>query len=235
MKDFIKNFTLGEKILWLMSALCITAAFMIFDRGNFLTLIASLFGVTAILLNAKGNPLGQMLMIFFSVMYGVISYKFAYYGEMITYLGMTGPMAVLALVSWLRHPFENNKSEVEVNHIKKGELGFMWFLAAAVTVLFYFILRHFNTANLFFSTVSVTTSFVAVYLTFRRSELFSLGYAANDIILIILWSLASIQSREYICMVICFIAFLANDTYAYFSWLNIKKCQMSITASVTEK
>lgn len=235
MKDFIKNFTLGEKILWLMSAICITAAFMIFDRGNFLTLIASLFGVTAILLNAKGNPLGQMLMTFFSVMYGVISYKFAYYGEMITYLGMTGPMAVLALVSWLRHPFENNKSEVEVNHIKKGELGFMWFLAAAVTVLFYFILRHFNTANLVFSTVSVTTSFVAVYLTFRRSELFSLGYAANDVILIILWSLASLQSREYICMVICFIAFLANDTYAYFSWLNIKKRQMHITASVTEK
>ena len=195
MKDFIKNFTLTEKILWLMSAICITAAFMIFDRGNFLTLIASLFGVTAILLNAKGNPLGQMLMTFFSVMYGVISYKFAYYGEMITYLGMTGPMAVLALVSWLRHPFENNKSEVEVNHIKKGELGFMWFLAAAVTVLFYFILRHFNTANLVFSTASVTTSFVAVYLTFRRSELFSLGYAANDVILIILWSLASLQSR----------------------------------------
>ena len=222
MKDFIKNFTLGEKILWLMSAICITAAVMIFDRGNFLTLIASLFGVTAILLNAKGNPLGQMLMTFFSVMYGVISYKFAYYGEMITYLGMTGPMAVLALVSWLRHPFENNKSEVEVNHIKKGELGFMWLLAAAVTVLFYFILRHFNTANLIFSTVSVTTSFVAVYLTFRRSELFSLGYAANDVILIILWSLASLQSREYICMVICFIAFLANDTYVYFSWLNIK-------------
>lgn len=235
MKDFIKNFTLAEKILWLMSAICITAAFMIFDRGNFLTLIASLFGVTAILLNAKGNPLGQMLMTFFSVMYGVISYKFAYYGEMITYLGMTGPMAVLALVSWLRHPFENNKSEVEVNHIKKGELGFMWFLAAGVTVLFYFILRHFNTANLVFSTVSVTTSFVAVYLTFRRSELFSLGYAANDVILIILWSLASLQSREYICMVICFIAFLANDTYAYFSWLNIKKRQMKITASVTEK
>ena len=235
MKDFIKNFTLTEKILWLMSAICITAAFMIFDRGNFLTLIASLFGVTAILLNAKGNPLGQMLMTFFSVMYGVISYKFAYYGEMITYLGMTGPMAVLALVSWLRHPFENNKSEVEVNHIKKGELGFMWFLAAAVTVLFYFILRHFNTANLVFSTASVTTSFVAVYLTFRRSELFSLGYAANDVILIILWSLASLQSREYICMVICFIAFLANDAYAYFSWLNIKKRQMRITASVTEK
>lgn len=226
MKNFIKSFTLGEKILWLMSALGITVAFLIFDRENFLTLIASLFGVTAILFNAKGNPLGQMLMIFFSVMYGIISYKFAYYGEMITYLGMTGPMAVLALVSWMRHPFENNKSEVEVNHIKKNEFALMWALAAAVTFVFYFVLKYFNTANLVFSTISVTTSFVAVYLTFRRSELFSLGYAANDIVLIILWSLASLQSREYICMVICFIAFLANDTYAYFSWLNMKKRQM---------
>lgn len=33
-------------------------------------------------------------MVLFSLLYGIISYAFAYYGEMITYLGMTMPMAV---------------------------------------------------------------------------------------------------------------------------------------------
>lgn len=224
-KKFANGFTLAEKLLWLLSVTGITAAFFVFDKSNAVNLVASLFGVTAILFNAKGNPVGQVLMIFFSVIYGVISYGFAYYGEMITYLGMTAPMAVISLVSWLTHPFDKKKSEVAVNHIKPREHAFMWLLAAVVTAAFYFVLKHFNTANLTFSTISVTTSFVAAYLTFRRSELFSLAYAANDIVLIILWSLASIESREYICMVICFVAFLANDVYAYFSWLNMKKRQ----------
>ncbi len=43
-------------------------------------------------------------MIIFSLLYGIISYTFSYYGEMITYLGMTMPMAVFALISWLRNP-----------------------------------------------------------------------------------------------------------------------------------
>ena len=46
----------------------------------------------------------------FSLMYGVISYTFAYYGEMITYLGMTMPMAVFALISWVRNPYNEMKS-----------------------------------------------------------------------------------------------------------------------------
>lgn len=34
-------------------------------------------------------------MILFSLLYGIISYTFSYYGEMLTSLGMTMPMAAL--------------------------------------------------------------------------------------------------------------------------------------------
>lgn len=75
-----------------------------------MTLIASLIGVPSLIFCAKGNPVGQILMIVFSILYGIISYGFAYYGEMITYLGMTLPMAVFSLVSWLRNPYEDKPS-----------------------------------------------------------------------------------------------------------------------------
>ena len=45
-------------------------------------------------------------MIVFSLLYGVVSFTFAYYGEMITYLGMTAPMALFALISWMRNPYK---------------------------------------------------------------------------------------------------------------------------------
>ena len=224
-KRIINYFSKGELLLWCSSVLLITASFCVFDRENYLTLAASLVGVTSLIFNAKGNPFGQFLMVIFSLLYGIISFSFAYYGEMLTYLGMTMPMAVFALISWLRNPHNGNKSEVKVNSIGKKEILFMWISAIAVTVAFYFILDAFNTANIVPSTISVTTSFIAVYLTFRRSPFFALGYAANDVVLIVLWSLASISDARYISVVVCFSAFLVNDIYGFLSWLKMKERQ----------
>ena len=227
MKKLLSYFSKLEIALWISSVLLILVSFLVFDRVNYLTLAASLIGVTSLIFNAKGNPIGQALMIIFSLFYGIISYTFSYYGEMITYLGMTMPMAAFALISWLRNPYKGNKAEVVVNSIGKAEQGFMWVATAAVTVLFYFILGYFNTANIIPSTVSVTTSFLAVYLTFRRSPYFALAYAANDMVLIILWVMASIADIRYISVVVCFVAFLFNDIYGFISWQKMKIRQLS--------
>ena len=143
---------------------------------------------------------------------------------MITYLGMTAPMAVVALVSWLKNPYGDGK-EVKVNRIKLPEVVLMILIGTAVTFIFYFILKYFNTSNLEVSTISVLTSFVAVYLTFRRSIFFSLAYAMNDIILIILWGLASFNDTSYISVVVCFIMFFINDIYGFISWNRMEKRQ----------
>lgn len=218
-------FSKTDLILWSISTTAILAAFLLFDRTNFMTLIASLVGVTSLIFNAKGNPIGQLLMVVFSILYGIISYTFRYYGEMITYLGMTGPMALFALVSWLRHPFNGNRAEVTVNRLRRPEVFGMLLLSVAVSVVFYFILVYFQTANIIPSTLSVTTSFIAVYLTFRRSPYFALAYAANDIVLIILWTLAAKENITYISVIICFVMFLLNDLYGFISWRQMEKRQ----------
>lgn len=227
-KISLRYFKKEEIMLWCFSVILIIVSFVIFDRTNYLTLAASLVGVTSLIFNAKGNPVGQFLMIIFSVLYGIISFQFAYYGEMLTYLGMTAPMAVVALVSWLRNPYQGNNAEVKVNHIKKREHVFMWIAALFVTICFYFILKYFKTANIIPGTISVTTSFVAVYLTFRRSPYYAMGYAANDIVLIVLWVMASFENTEYISVVVCFIAFLANDIYGYVSWRRMGERQAAL-------
>lgn len=221
--DKLKNyFSKTEITLWSSSVFLIIISFCIFDRESYLTLCASLIGVTSLIFNAKGNPFGQLLMVIFSLLYGVISYTFSYYGEMITYLGMTMPMAVFALISWLKNPYKGNKAEVKVNSLNLKENIFMWIITVVITIIFYFILEHFNTANIVPSTISVTTSFIAVYLTFRRSPYFALAYAANDIVLIILWILASMLDIRYVSVLVCFVAFLFNDIYGFISWKKMK-------------
>lgn len=227
MKKLTTYFSKGELALWGSSAGLILLSFFLFDRVNFMTLAASLIGTTSLIFNAKGNPFGQALMILFSLLYGVISYTFSYFGEMITYLGMTGPMALFALISWLRNPYQGNRAEVAVNRLGNWELALMYALTALVTWGFYFILDYFGTANMIPSTLFVATSFIAVYLTFRRSPYFALAYAANDAVLIILWTLAAVEDIRYLSVIICFVMFLINDLYGFISWKRMEKRQMA--------
>jgi len=223
-------FSLQELILWSSSVTVVLASFCLFDRENFLTLAASLIGVTSLIFLAKGNPVGQILMVVFSLLYGYISWNFRYYGEMITYVGMTLPMSLFALWSWLRNPFNGNRSEVAVAHLTKKDHFTMWTFTVVVTILFYFILSYCGTANLIPSTLSVTTSFAAVYLTYLRSPWYAVAYACNDVVLILLWALAAGQDISYLSVMFCFVAFLANDIYGFISWRNMERRQTHIMA-----
>lgn len=225
MKKLIAYFTKGELLLWVGSMTAIIVSFLLFDRTSWLTLGASLVGVTSLIFCAKGNPAGQVLMIAFALMYGIISWGFAYYGEMITYVFMSLPMAVVSLVAWLRNPYGEGKSEVRVNKLDKREYVIAGVLAAAVTAGSFFLLKVLGTANLVPSTISVTTSFIAVYFTFRRSPLYAIGYAANDIVLVVLWTLAAVEDIQYVSVMVCFMAFLLNDIYGFVSWRRMEKRQ----------
>ena len=221
-----KNLTGFEKFLFGLSLAVVLISGILAEGQGILPTIASLIGVTALIFVAKGNVIGQILTIVFSVFYGIVSFGFTYYGEMITYLFMSAPAAALAAVEWSKHPYDGNKTEVKVKSMSKREVLFMSLLSLAVTAAFYFLLKLFGTANLVFSTISVATSFLASYLTFRRNPFYAVAYAANDVVLIVLWILASLANSGYIPMIFCFVMFLANDIYGFVNWQKMKKRQL---------
>lgn len=223
--SLFRSLTKFEWCLWLSSVVVVTVSFFLSPDKNVLNLIDSLIGVTALIFISKGYVIGQVLLIIFGVLYGIISFEYRYYGEIITYLGMSAPIAGLAVISWLRHPYKDSK-EVEVNrHLKLSTWLTLIFLTAAVTVGFYFILKALGNSNLLFSTISVTTSFLAASLTFLRSPYYGLGYAANDAVLITLWVLAALEDPGYVPMIFCFVMFFINDLYGFFNWRRMSKRQ----------
>ena len=224
LKNPFKDLSRFELILWLFSVLSISVLFFFLSSKDYLTLIASLIGVTALIFTAKGYVLGQVLIVVFAVLYGIVSFYFKYYGEVITYLGMSSPIAVFTIISWIRHPYKKT-SEVKISSMTKRQVIIMLALAAIVTFVFYYILKALDTSNLIMSTVSVSTSFVAAYCAFKRSSFYAVGYALNDIVLIILWVLAAIQDISYTAMIACFVIFLINDLYGFYNWQRIKKRQ----------
>lgn len=224
-KSIFKSFSRFEIALLLSSISLIVFSFLLFDRQNYLSLIASLVGVFSLIFCAKGNPIGEGLMVLFSILYAIISFGYSYYGEMITYLGMTLPMSIFALVSWIKNPYKKGEYEVRVKNLRRVEFYIMIALAILVTAAFYFILKYWNTSNLIVSTFSVTTSFIAAYLCLMRSVYFTVAYAVNDMVLIVLWILATVENISYISVTICFVVFLANDLYGFYNWQKMKNKQ----------
>ncbi|MBQ5917935.1 MAG: nicotinamide mononucleotide transporter [Lachnospiraceae bacterium] len=221
----MEYFTKFERTIWCVSVIAIVASFFIFGGDGYLSMIASLVGVTSLLLCAKGNFWAHVFGIIFSLIYGYISFSYRYYGEMITYMCMTMPMGVFALVSWIKNPYKGKKTEVEIYNIGKKDIWQMIGLTLVVTVVFYYILSYFNTANLLPSTLSVTTSFAAVFLTYKRSPYYAIAYSFNDIILIVLWMMAGMEDKKYYSVVVCFVIFLVNDIYGFLNWKKMKNRQ----------
>lgn len=222
-----KRLSKFEWILWLTSVAVTIASYLVNGNGA-LNLIASLIGATALIFVAKGLVIGQALCIIFATLYGYISFECRYFGEMVTYVFMSGPMAIFSLISWMKNPYEDGGGEVKVRkRLLPVDILIMSLLAVLVTIVFYFVLKFLGTANLTLSTVSITTSFLACWLTMLRSPYYALAYAANDIVLIGLWVSVVLKDLSYLPMVICFLVFLANDIYGFYNWKRISKRQLS--------
>ena len=118
----MEYFTKFERTIWCVSVIAIVASFFIFGGDGYLSMIASLVGVTSLLLCAKGNFWAHVFGIIFSLIYGYISFSYRYYGEMITYMCMTMPMGVFALVSWIKNPYKGKLNFVG-GKVEPGEDG----------------------------------------------------------------------------------------------------------------
>ena len=188
MKNTFKVLNLKEIILWIISLVVVISSYLLSGQYQLITILAPVVGVTCLIFVAKGHILGQILTVVFSILYAIVSFQFHYYGEMITYLCMTLPIAIVSIISWLKHPYKDK------GQVTRKSILFLLIATIVVTTIFYFVLSYFNTPNIIFSTISIATSFLAAALMFLRNPYYAIAYMLNDIVLIVLWSLASIDN-----------------------------------------
>ena len=103
MRNPIKSLTKKEWCLWLGSLFIVIVSNVLADKFDLITMVAACVGITSLVFAAKGNVWSQILMVLFSILYGIISWRFHYWGEMITYLGMTMPMAIWSTIKCIKN------------------------------------------------------------------------------------------------------------------------------------
>ena len=135
------------------------------------------------------------------------------------------PMFVIGIFSWIKHKNEKTNS-VEINSIKKNEWIIISFAFAGIFVGIYYLLKSFNTSELFVSTISVLASLFAVYLQIRRSKYSFSFYIVNDIILMFLWGIPVVRGSFILFpMLLNPTINLINDTYGFYNWKKTERIQ----------
>ena len=224
MLNFLKKFTLFEKLLLVISIIVLLATGIIFN-SSIVTIICTVLFVLAIMLIAKGNYLGQIIGIVVTILYSYISYKNRYYGEIIINIGIVLPLYILGIISWIKH--ENKETKT----VKINQIGFKeWLIALVLSIGVYFgiyyLLKSQNTNLLIVSTLSVVASLFGMYLNVRRSSYSFLLFIINDIILIFLWGIPSFKGDyTLVPLFINPIINLFNDSYGLYNWKKNEKLQ----------
>ena len=137
MNNPIKILSKRELVIWICSLIIVFASNIMTPEFDIVTLLAAIVGVTSLIFAAKGNVIAQIPMIVFSILYGIISFRFRYWGEMITYLGMSMPMAVWSTITWLKNPSEGNSNEVKIQTLTGKHVIALIISGAVVTAFFY--------------------------------------------------------------------------------------------------
>lgn len=221
---YFKDWTKLEKLLLFGSIVLVGFVGIIF-KSDFLTTICSIVGIITALLLAKGKNLGQIFGLLIVVLYSIVSFRNGYYGEVIIYSCIMLPMYIIGIISWVRHQNKDTNT-VEVNKIKIKE----WIIVLVVSIIcfigIYFLLRAFNTNQLFISSLSVIDSLFAIYLGVRRSKYSFYFYVVNDFILILLWGIPVVTGTIILIpMVFNPLINLINDLYGIYNWKKLEKVQ----------
>ncbi len=207
----------ADWVLYLSSLVVVLVANLV-GQIKLLNLISTIIGVTALIFIAKGNVFGQVCSVVFCFLYSVQSYHEKYYGEIVISMVMTLPLAIFSIVTWIKNPYKKGEPVVKICVLKVKERVFLCVCAFAVSCAFYFILKALGTESLIVSTISVFTSFLASYLMLRRNSFYAVAYMFNDVVLIVLWVIATINDLSNASILACFSTFLFNDLYGFIGW-----------------
>ncbi len=226
MKSLLGKWKWYEILFLSIGEVAIVASFIFATDKNWLSLITSVLGVFIVMGTAKGLVIAPFINIIFNILYSIVSISQKYYGEAIIYIFMMMPIAIFTIVQWIKNKNPERQEEVLVGGIKKIEYPILAVATVVLTIAFYFLLKALGTNELIVSTISLVTSVVASYLLIRRSSYYAIGFVLNDIVLIVLWGLASAKDISLLPQAICFAAFLLNDAYGFVRWKMEEKKQL---------
>lgn len=230
MKTLFKNWSLYEKI-WFGTAFITILIVGVLLEESPLGFIASLSGITCVILVAKGKIANFYFGIIQSLAYGYIAYTYQLFGESMLNWFFFVPFQVAGFIIWRKNSKKPTTEKFRGADITAKRLSKkQWFIflptIIGVSLIYAVILENIGAREVRLDSFAVIISvFAQILTTFRFAEQWLMWITVN-VLTVTLWfiTLTTTGGNNWTVLVM-WCAFLINSIYGYINWLKLSKLE----------
>ena len=233
----IKNWKIGEIVFLCLTTLASILTFALVKNRNWLAFSCSIVGIVSMFFFSKGFVIAPILGVIYDAFYIAVAATQRFWGEVIIFAGIMLPVELASIFNWFKNKNKDNPALVTSNKISKKEWFILGSVIIASTVGLFFVLQALGTNQLVINTLSLAANGAGVYLMFRRNKYYSLAYCIDDLVSIVLWSMAvATAGVQFLPSLVCMISFALIDFYGFVVWTKKdKQAQQQSTKTQPDK
>ncbi|HJJ31640.1 MAG TPA: nicotinamide riboside transporter PnuC [Methanocorpusculum sp.] len=207
-----------SEILWLAVSVIIITAVSFSLGDTLLGIISAAAGISAAVLTGKGKTSGYIIGTLNAVLYSVIAFEAAYYGEVILKLFVFIPLNIAGFILWSRH-LDIKRSEVIKRRLKNPVRLLILLLLIPAVYLFGLFLANLGDPEPFIDSFTTILSVAALILTINRfAEQWWLWIAVN-VFTIVLWGINVASGSTNYATLLMWIVYLINSCIMCRKWM----------------
>lgn len=220
MKNFLKTELEGWKkweVTWLVFACVIIAGLSIYWGDNLMGIISATTGVACVVCTGKGKLSAYIFGLVNSVLYAIISYKAALYGETMLNAFYYVPMQFVGFYVWNRHMNEET-GEVEKKHMSWTKRAVLLAVIIAATYLYGLFLGRIGDAMPFVDSFTTVSSVIAMIISVRMFAEQWWIWVAVDVFSVYMWWCDFSRGSDNMATLLMWVVYLGNALIMLVKW-----------------
>lgn len=220
MKKFIKEELQGWKkaeVIWLLIACGVIAALSIYWKDTLMGIISSTTGVACVVCTGKGKRSAYIFGLVNSILYAIIAYNVALYGETMLNAIYYVPMQFIGFYVWSKN-MNQDTHEVVKKHMKNMGRILMVLGIALGTVVYGLLLKKMGDSMPFVDAFTTVSSVVAMVVSVRMFAEQWWIWLAVDLFTIYMWGCNFLKGQENIATLLMWIIYLGNAVIMCVKW-----------------
>lgn len=220
MKGFLKEEISGWKkmeVVWLVIACGVITGLSIYWGDTAMGIISSTTGVACVVCTGKGKLSAYLFGLVNSVLYAIISYRAALYGETMLNAIYYVPMQFVGFYIWSKN-MNSETHEVRKKHMKNSGRILMLLAIIAATFVYGVILKYLGDAMPFVDAFTTVSSVVAMVVSVRMFAEQWWIWIAVDVFTVYMWACNFMTGNENIATLLMWIVYLGNAVIMCIKW-----------------
>ncbi len=216
----LKNELSGWKwweVAWLVTAAVVITILPIYWGDSLMGIISAVTGVICVVLTGKGKLSAYFFGLINSVLYAIIAYQSALYGETMLNLLYYVPMQFVGFYIWSKH-INPETQEVRKRHMKWGSRVVMIAAVAAATFLYGLFLRYLGDAMPFVDSFTTVSSVAAMIVSVKMYAEQWWIWVAVDVFSIYMWWCDLMSGTDNFATLLMWVVYLGNAVIMLIKW-----------------